>query len=175
MKRTLCTVLCFIFVMVSCTGEQSAVQKAPDLEAIRARLEETTYNYAQAWCNKDIDFITGTWAHDDDIITWGVMEKPRSIGWDTPNGVKKNYDEAFSSMKEINFSFSDLMIKVAQDGNSAVITYYVNFEFVLNDGSRGKMTPRVVVVRERRGDDWPIIYSDASYSVDMVKEQGLCD
>ena len=67
------------------------------------------------------------------------------------------------------------MIKVAQDGNSAVITYYVNFEFVQNDGTIGKMTPRVVVVRERRGKEWPIIYSDASYSVDMVREQELCN
>ena len=53
-------VFCLIFGVVSCTSEQPAVQKAPDLEAIRAKLEEITYNYAQAWCNKDIDFITGT-------------------------------------------------------------------------------------------------------------------
>ncbi|MFC1551351.1 nuclear transport factor 2 family protein [Candidatus Latescibacterota bacterium] len=120
-----------------------------------------------------MDFITGTWAHDDDIVAWGVMEKPRLVGWDTPNGIKQNYINSLGSMKEIDFSISDLMIKIARDGNSAVITYYVNFEFVSNDGSTGKMTPRVVVVRERRGDKWLIVYSDASYSVDMMKAQGL--
>ncbi|MFC1541722.1 YybH family protein [Candidatus Latescibacterota bacterium] len=173
MNRIFYAVCCVLFVMVSCSEEQSSVKNEPDIEAIRTMLEKTTYDYAQAWCNKDIDFITNIWAHDDDIVTWGVMEKPRSVGWDTPNGVKRNYEASFSSMKEINFSFSDLMIKVARDGNSAVITYYVNFEFVQNDGSTGKMTPRVVVVREHRGEEWPIIYSDASYSVDMMKEQGL--
>ena len=45
------------------------------------------------------------------------------------------------------------MIKVAQYGNSAVITYNVTNEFVLNDGTSAKMTPHVEVVREHRGDD----------------------
>ena len=69
------------------------------------------------------------------------------------------------TLKKINFSISDLIIEVAQDGNSGVITYLVTNEFVLNDGTTGKMTPRVVVVRERRGEDWLIIYFDANYKV----------
>ena len=103
MKKFSYAFCCVLFVMVSCFHGQPAVNDNPNLDAIKAMLEKTTYDYAQAWCNKDIEFITGTWAHDDDIVAWGVMEKPRSVGWDTPNGVKRNYENSFGSMKEIDF------------------------------------------------------------------------
>ncbi len=37
------------------------------------------------------------------------------------------------------------MFKIAQYGNSAVINYNVTNEFVMNDGTKGKITQRVVV------------------------------
>ena len=159
----------FIGISLSC-----AKVATPDLEAIRAELEKAQYDYAKAWTNKDMAFIENeVWAHEDDITIWGPMEKNRVQGWDGPNGVKAWYQSAMDSMKEINFTISDLLIKVAKDGNSAVITYYVNNEFIDYDGNKGLMNPRVTVVKERRGDRWIQIHGDASYSVEEVKEKGL--
>ncbi len=52
----------------------------------------------------------------------------------------------------MGFSVSDVMVKVARDGNSVVINYYVNFLFIGNYSSTETMTTRVGVVSERCED-----------------------
>jgi len=169
MKRLLFVILIPMIVCFVMTA--SALAQNPD--SLKTMLEKMTYDYAKAWCNKDMNFINETWAHDPDITCWGVMDSPRVVGWEGPNGVKAIYENSFSSMKEINFSISEPLVKVAKDCNSAVITYYVTNNYVMNDGTKGSMTPRVTVVRERRGDKWLIIHSDATYSVQQAKEKKL--
>ncbi|MFC1694326.1 YybH family protein [Candidatus Latescibacterota bacterium] len=145
----------------------------PDLEAIRAKLEKEQYDYATAWCNKDMDYIDETWGHED-ITMWGIFDNECIIGWEGPNGGRKVYEGAFSSSTKINFSISDLYVKVALDGNSAVITYNVKNEMTQKDGSVVTLYPRITVVKERRGDKWKIMHATASYSVKQVNDLGLC-
>lgn len=181
MKKLLPLLLAVIIAGMACDQAEQPAPRVqappkPDLDAIREELVKAQYDYAEAWSNKDMDFMTNNvWAHDDDITIWGPMETDRVQGWEGPNGVKQWYQGAMDSMKEVNFTFTDLLIKVAEDGNSAVITYHLHNEFVDNDGNAGLMNPRVTVVKERRGDRWVQIHGDASYSVAQVKEKGLCD
>jgi ketosteroid isomerase-like protein len=184
MKRVSLLFLSLLAVIaVSCGPQKSAdqapadstqvAQAQPNLDEIKAMLEQAQMDYAKAWCNKDTTFMIENWAHDDDITIWGPAAAGRVQGWEGPNGVKKWYWDSFDGAKEINFTFTDLLIKVAQDGNSAVITYNVHNEYTDLSGKKTIMTPRVSVVKERRGDKWVQIHGDASYSISQVKELKL--
>jgi ketosteroid isomerase-like protein len=184
MKRVSLLFLSLLAVIaVSCGPQKSAdqapadstkvAQAQPNLDEIKAMLEQAQMDYAKAWCNKDTTFMLENWAHDDDITIWGPVATDRVQGWEGPNGVKNWYWSQFEAAKEINFTFTDLLVKVAKDGNSAVITYKVHNEVTFNDGKKVVMTPRVSVFKEKRGDKWVQIHGDASYSVAQVKELKL--
>lgn len=142
---------------------------APDYAAIKALLEQQQNEYAQAWTNLDMNKISEIWAHDEDITIWGPALKARVQGWEGPNGVKAWYEGAMAGMSKCDFKMHDLMIKVSTDGTAAVITYYVENDFIDKDGKPGKMTPRVTVVKELRDGVWKQIHGDASYSIEEVK------
>jgi ketosteroid isomerase-like protein len=152
-----------VFSVFAFGCQQKAAQKAPapadstkvvaaaqpNIAEIKTMLEKAQQDYAMAWCNKDTTFIANNWAHDDDITIWGPAETALVKGWEGPNGVKNWYWSAFDAAKTINFTMSDVLVKVAQDGNSAVITYNVHNEVTDLKGKKSVMTPRVTVVKER--------------------------
>ena len=113
--------------------------------------------------------IGEVWAHDDDITIWGPGERDRIQGWDGPNGVKAWYEAAMGGMAQCDFKIHDLLIKVSSDGTAAVVTYYVENDFVDKDGNKGKMTPRVTVVKELRDGVWKQIHGDASFSIAEIQ------
>ena len=146
--------------------EAPAVAAAPDSAAIAAiKVELTTaqMQYAQAWNNKDIKFVSECWSHDADVMLIPPATRERLVGYDA---VEKWYLANFDSMDKIDFKIHDLMIKVTPDGNSAAITYYVENDFTDKaTGKPVKMTPRVCVVKTKEGGKWKQIYGDASFSV----------
>jgi ketosteroid isomerase-like protein len=139
---------------------------APDSAAIAAIKEELAaaqQQYAQAWNNKDINFVSECWSHDPDIMLIPPATRERLVGFDA---VKDWYQKNFDSMDKIDFKIHELMIKVTPDGNSAVITYYVENDFTDKaTGKPVKMTPRVCVVKTRQDGKWKQIFGDASFSV----------
>ena len=172
MKRLLALFICLLITgVVGCEQEATVEQAKPDLEKIKQQLLEEQYAYANAWSNKDMNhMINNVWAHDDDITIWGPAERDRVQGWEGPNGVKAWYQNSMDSMAEIDFKIHDVLIKVSQNGTAAVVTYYVENDFVDNDGNKGKLTPRVTVVKELRDDGtWKCIHGDASFSIAEVK------
>lgn len=142
-----------------------AVAAAPDSAAIARIKEDLTaaqMQYAQAWCNKDINFIRECWSHDPDVVIIPPATRDRIVGFDA---VEKWYMANFDSMDKIDFKVHELMIKVTPDGNSAVITYYVENDYVDKaTGKAEKMTPRVCVVKTKQDGKWKQIYGDASFS-----------
>ncbi len=172
MKRGIALVLSIAVLLVTgCAHHDSeqAAKPAPDIAAIKAQLEQEQYAYAQAWTNLDMNAISEIWAHDPDVTIWGPGERERVQGWDTPNGVKAWYEAAMAPMAKCDFKMHDLLIKVSTDGTAAVVTYYVENDFVDKDGNIGKMTPRVTVVKELRNGVWKQIHGDASFSIAEVK------
>ena len=161
-------------IVIGCGGQtpQDQTQAQPkqvDYAAITALLSQQQMEYAQAWNNKDMNKIGQIWANDDDITIWGPAVRDRVQGWEGPNGVKAWYEGAMGSMDTVDFKIHDLLIKVSTDGTAAVVTYYVENDFVDIDGNKGKMTPRVTVVKELRDGQWKQIHGDASYSIEEVE------
>ena len=148
------------------TPAAPAVAAKPDSAAIAKIKEELTaaqMQYAQAWNNKDIKFVSECWSHDADVMLIPPATRERLVGYDA---VEKWYLANFDSMDKIDFKIHDLMIKVTPDGNSAAITYYVENDFTDKaTGKPVKMTPRVCVVKTKEGGKWKQIYGDASFSV----------
>ena len=174
MRQVLVTIICCMFIITAGCGQGTqepaqAPEAAPDYDAIRAQLEKDQYAYAEAWNNKDIEAIGRIWSHDSDITIWGPAVRKRVEGWEGPNGVKAWYEAAMGSMDTVDFKIHDLMIKVGRDGKSAVVTYYVENDFVDKDGNAGKMTPRVTVVKEIQNGEWRQIHGDASYSIEYMQ------
>lgn len=155
-----------LFAVIGCQQapqiSQAPAPKPIDYEAIKAQLKIEQQEYAQAWCDKDMNAIGEIWSHDDDITIWVPDPRERIQGWEGPNGVKAMYESNFASMATIDFKISDVLVKVAKSGKAAVITYYVENDFVDNDGNEGKATPRVTVVRELIDGKWKTIHGDAS-------------
>ena len=150
MKRFLLPllVITMIFAFLGCeqkveVREVPVSPPKPDLGKIRTELEKAQQDYAGAWSNKDFDAISEMWSHDDDITIWGPGERDRIQGWEGPNGVKAWYLTAMEPLEKIDFKIHDVLVKVGDDGTSAVITYYVENDYVDRDGNKGKMTPRV--------------------------------
>ena len=136
---------------------------AVDVNAIVAVLTEAQNNYAKAWSNQDSAFISNCWSHDADVVIIPPGTRERLVGFDA---VWKWYMGNFYAIKDVDFKIHDLMIKVTPDGNSAVITYYVENDFTDRaTGKKMKMTPRVCVVKTKQNGEWKQIYGDASFSV----------
>lgn len=134
-----------------------------ELDSIRTYLETAQMEYAQAWNRKDIDAIATIWSQDADVMLIPPATRDRLVGWDA---VKEWYLNNFNSMDTVDFKIHDMMIKVTPDGQSAVITYYVENDFTDKaTGKATKMTPRVCVVKTVQNGQWKQIYGDASFSV----------
>ncbi|MFA6473239.1 MAG: nuclear transport factor 2 family protein [Candidatus Latescibacterota bacterium] len=145
----------------------SATVSAPiDSAAVAKITEELTtaqMQYAKYWNAKDINGISEVWSHDANIMLIPPATRDRLVGFDA---VKKWYQDNFDAMDKIDFKIHDMMIKVTPDGNSAVITYYVENDFTdIATGKQVKMTPRVCVVKTKENGQWKQIYGDASFSV----------
>jgi len=170
-RNILAFMIILVFVAVGCGNQTTTEQPkaSPDYAAITAQLEREQMEYAQAWTNLDMNKISEVWAHDPDITIWGPAERDRIQGWDGPNGVKAWYEGAMGGMASCDFKIHDLLIKVSKDGTAAVVTYYVENDFVDKDGNKGKMTPRVTVVKELRDGVWKQIHGDASFSIAEIQ------
>jgi len=180
MKRLLLVLaLSAVYALAGCGPQENAAQDdhaghdhaehaGPDYAAIVQLLEVQQQEYAQAWTDLDMNKISEVWAHDSDVTIWGPAERDRVQGWDTPNGVKAWYEAAMGGMESCDFKMHNLLIKVSKAGTAAVVTYYVENDYVAKDGSTGKMTPRVSVVKELRDGVWKQIHGDASFSIAEV-------
>ncbi len=162
-------ILMLLFAIVGCQAEQSAVPV--DIDAIVQELTTAQYAYAEAWSNLDMDTIGEIWSHDDDVTLWGPAERDRVQGWDGPNGVKAWYEAAMEPMAEVDFKIHDLLIKVSDNGDAAVITYYVENDYVDKEGNTGKMTPRVTVVKVIQNGQWKCIFGEATFSIAEINAQ----
>ena len=142
---------------VSAPIDSAAVAK------ITQELSDAQMQYAKYWNAKDINGISEVWSHDADVMLIPPATRDRLVGFDA---VKKWYQDNFDAMDKIDFKIHDMMIKVSPDGNSAVITYYVENDFTdLATGKPVKMTPRVCVVKTKENGQWKQIFGDASFSV----------
>ena len=141
-----------------------------DYAQLEEELRQGQADYAQAWCDRDIDAISEIWAHDDDINIFPGDVNVRVIGWDGPNGVKARYEKSFASMTDVDFKIHELMVKVSRDGTAGLVTYLVENDFTDLDGNRKKSAPRITVMREKRDGAWKTIHAHASFSTtDILK------
>jgi hypothetical protein len=140
-----------------------------ELDSIKAVLEKAQMDYAQAWCNKDIEFIRTCWSHDPDVMLIPPATRERLVGFDA---VEKWYMGNFDAIDKVDFKIHELMIKVTPDGKSAVITYYVENDYIDKaTGKPQKLTPRVCVVKTVENGEWKQIYGDASFSVEELTKK----
>ncbi len=140
-----------------------------ELDSIRAYLETAQMDYAQAWCNKDIEFIRNCWSHDADVMLIPPATRERLVGF---GAVEQWYQGNFDGIENVDFKIHELMIKVTPDGKSAVITYYVENDFTDKaTGKPTKMTPRVCVVKTVQDGQWKQVYGDASFSVEELTKK----
>lgn len=145
------------------TAAQTGAPAGVDTNAIVAELTQAQMDYAKAWSTQDSTFISNCWSHDPDVMLIPPATRERLVGFDA---VWKWYMANFYSIKDVDFKIHDLMIKVTPDGNSAVITYYVENDFTDRaTGKKVKSTPRVCVVKTKQNGEWKQIYGDASFSV----------
>ncbi len=148
------------------TGTTAPAPTRAELDAIRAELEVAQMEYAQAWCDKDIEYMRACWSHDSDVMLIPPATRERLVGY---NAVEAWYQANFDGIEDVDFKIHELMIKVTPDGNSAVITYYVENDFTDKaTGEPMKMTPRVCVVKTVQNGQWKQIYGDASFSVEEL-------
>lgn len=142
------------------TGAPAA---AADDSTIIKELTQAQMDYARAWSTQDSAFISECWSHDADVMLIPPATRERLVGFDA---VWKWYMDNFYSIEKVDFKVHELMIKVTPDGNSAVITYYVENDFTDKaTGKPVKSTPRVCVVKTKQNGQWKQIYGDASFSV----------
>jgi len=175
MKR--CFVILAYFLLAGLTGceqksQESGSQILPatiDLNKIEEQLRKEQYEYAEAWCNKDMGAIERIWGNDEDIVILGAEKREPVIGWEGPNGVKNRYQNSFNSKQKIDFKIHNLRIKVCKSGAAAFIIYDVESTTIDNEGNESTSRPRITVVRELRDGAWKNIHAHASFSIPEIQ------
>jgi len=167
MKKLIISMLLLMFVLTtSCQQPTIETPARIDYEEIRKEVYKAAVDdYIAAWNSENIEAIGQIWANDDDVTVFEGGKRARIKGWDN---VKNWYQASFDYMDQIDFKIVDPLIQLTRDGNVAIITYYVDLDFVDPDGNKQNIKPRVVVVKEKRDGQWRNLHGYASFPAEEM-------
>ena len=163
--RMLHWVMLFCLIATPLEAGQPEPLDHPDYEIVKSVIEDSI-----GWAiDKDLDRLFQIFANDDDLLIWWVGSSGGADGIDdlrtTAESVWMKPD-----FKATEFEFRDVRIRFSKDGTMAWYAcrlddcgIWKGEEFCVSD-------VRKTGVLEKRGDQWTIVQSHASWPVDKIPE-----
>ena len=165
MKSFLVAVLAVLAAVPMWAGEDEARQH-PDYGVVKQVIEDSI-----GWAmTKDLDRLLQIFANDDDLLIWWVsstsgadgiddLEETARTVWMTPD------------FRATRFEFRDVRIRFSEDGKVAWFSCVLDDCGIWKGEEHCTLDIRETGVLEKRGDQWTIVQSHASWPVDTIPDE----
>jgi len=148
MRKSIVFLAVFSLVLCACAER---FNKRTEEKAIQAVIDQ----FHEAARNKDIDMISALYAHDDDMIVFGVGGTTFT-GW---NEFKSILQEVFDKAEYAEYNYRNEIIKVLNSGTAA----WASFIHYTSSAKNGPVHYfRHTQVLEKRNGRWVIVHGHAS-------------
>ena len=142
------------FLAISVCAEQV------DIESEKAKVQSLLDQYVQAIETEDMELISKIFAHDDDMVNFGLEAEARFIGWEP---LKEDFQILFESAEDTDISVRDQVIKVHASGSVAWFSEILDWNILLQ-GELGSLEGTIFTgVLEKRDGNWVIVQFHLSY------------
>lgn len=138
----------------------------PDYEIVKAVIEDSI-----GWAiDKDLDRLLQIFAADEDLLIWWVRS---SGGADGINDLRTTAETVWMTpgFKATRFEFRDLRIRFSQDGSMAWFSCHLDDCGIWKGEEFCVVDVRNTGVLEKRGEQWTIVQSHASWPVDAIPDE----
>jgi len=156
MKKSIAFLLAIAFLAIF------VCEKKVDIETEKARVKLVCDQFVQALETENMEMITKTHAHDDDMVMFGTDAAERWVGWESFRDAVQNQFDAFES---VDISVKDQVIKVHESGRTAWFSEIVDFNFKVQGQPVSVNGVRVTGIMDKRDGNWVIIQSHTSVPV----------
>jgi hypothetical protein len=137
----------------------------PDYEIVKAVIEDSI-----GWAiDKDLDRLLQIFANDDDLLIWWVGSNGGADGIDD---LKKTAETVWMTpdFKATRFEFRDVRIRFSKDGTIAWYACELDDCGIWKGEEHCASNIRKTGVLEKRGEQWTIVQSHASWPIDNIPE-----
>jgi ketosteroid isomerase-like protein len=138
----------------------------PEYETVKAVIEDSI-----GWAiEKDLDRLLQIFANDDDLFIWWVGSNGGADGIDD---LKKTAETVWlkPDFKATKFEFRDVRIRFSKDGKMAWYSCHLDDCGIWKGREACMADVRNTGVLEKRGDQWTIVQSHASWPVDKIPDE----
>ena len=133
-----------------------------DIEAERAKVQSVFDQFVQANETVDIELLSKIFAHDADMVNFGLTPAAHYIGWEA---YKEYMIEASESVDDVHISIRNQVIKVHASGNVAWISLIFDENLVAQGEQFSVEGARFTAVLEKRNDNWVFVQFHASVPI----------
>jgi ketosteroid isomerase-like protein len=138
----------------------------PDYETVKAVIEDSI-----GWAvDKDLDRLLQIFANDDDLLIWWVGS---SSGADGIDDLKRTAETVWMTddFKATRFEFRDVRIRFSKDGSMAWFACELDDCGIWKGEEHCASNIRNTGILEKRGHQWTIVQSHASWPVDRIPDE----
>jgi len=140
-------------------------ERHPEYDTVKQVVEDSI-----GWAmTKDVDRLLQIFANDDDLLIWWVSSNGGANGIDDLEQTAKTVWMT-PDFKATRFEFRDLRIRFSQDGRTAWFSCLIDDCGIWKGKEQCTENVRNTGVLEKRGDQWTIVQSHASWPVDGIPE-----
>ena len=160
MKRTLFISLysiLLLFLLGSCT-DKNVVDIQKEKNAVKLVLEK----YALANENQDLNMIEEIWCPSDSIVSIGTESGEILQGF---SSIKSAVEKQFQAFSKTYISYSDQLINISKDGNTAWFSEIVNYNFIINSQAMQYEGLRYTGVLVKKDGKWKLVQTHISVPV----------
>jgi len=163
--KTMRVVLLLCLVAAPLQAGQPEATDYPDYTIVKAVIEDSI-----GWAiDKDLDRLFQIFANDDDLLIWWVGSNGGANGIDD---LKKTAETVWmkSDFKATRFEFRDVRIRFSKEGTTAWFSCHLDDCGIWKGEEFCVADVRNTGVLEKRGDQWTIVQSHASWPVDKIPD-----
>jgi ketosteroid isomerase-like protein len=138
----------------------------PEYETVKAVIEDSI-----GWAiEKDLDRLLQIFANDEDLFIWWVGSNGGAEGIDD---LKKTAETVWMTpdFEATKFEFRDVRIRFSEDGKMAWFSCHLDDCGIWKGQEACMKNVRNTGVLEKRGDQWTIVQSHASWPVDKIPDE----
>ncbi len=163
--KGVCFLLLVFLISTPLAADQQEPVEHPDYETVKAVIEDSI-----GWAiDKDLDRLLQIFANDDDLLIWWVGSNGGADGIDELKHTAKTVWMK-DNFKATTFEFRDLRIRFSKDGTMAWFSCHLDDCGIWNEEEFCVADVRNTGVLEKRGDQWTIVQSHASWPVDKIPD-----
>lgn len=140
-------VIIFLWVLSGCA-------QRVDIDAEKEEVNKVLDQEIQVWETEDMDLLSGIFAHDSDMVTFGTEAGERIVGWQALEDAMHKQFEATDSSK---LSASDRSVKINPTGNTAWFSELISWQLVSGGEKMNLKGLRGTGVLEKRNGKWVIV------------------